>query len=248
MKISLISLFELNSIILLPMLNLNWKSGELSKYSSDLTKEIKDSTDTLSTTVNNKIDGLLSESREKMLSTESQLAEDIEKTINDIPEKIKQGMSGTAEIMTFIRSVHTFVLDAEPESIDSISYVTGHDRVKEAIWASMLRTVSSTKFLVPKVTDIKEEVLKKIPKTRRVQGLCEINDRAYYDNLASKFANLDIREYSHNTYGFIKDGNEEGGLGVATETSAEMVITSNEDLIASMNQIFVDLWPRGKKL
>ncbi|MFW9994599.1 MAG: hypothetical protein ACFFD4_21320, partial [Candidatus Odinarchaeota archaeon] len=222
--------------------------SEAATYSANLIKGVQETTDSYVKTAIEKTDSLIQETKNKTMSTEGILANEVEQVIKTMPERIRQGMAGTADILTFIRSIHTFVMDSEPEPIETSAFITGHDRVKDTIGGAMLRTISSTKFLLPKITDLKESFIEQIPRTKRIQGLCEINDRGYYDRLAEKYPNLDVRDYAHNVYGYIKDGNEEGGLGSSTKTKAEMLISTNEDMISAMNQIFLDFWPRAKKL
>ncbi|MFX0113607.1 MAG: helix-turn-helix domain-containing protein [Candidatus Hodarchaeota archaeon] len=177
------------------------------------------------------------------------LSERITKDIDGIPATMRAGLEKTGSVMKFIRAVHDIAISAPPNPIEHTYFVIGKEGIRGAMKGAMERTKTAINIITPALSSLPIETIKTLPKTRRVQILAGIDDMSIVKEL-SELGNVQLRELSgeEGAIGFFRDGEEEGAIGAGIGELGQMVITTDSNLVKTMNQLFADLWPRGKKM
>jgi DNA repair exonuclease SbcCD ATPase subunit len=178
-----------------------------------------------------------------------ELSEKIGQDIDSIPETMRRGLEKTGSVMKFIRAVHDLAISTPPNPIESTYFVTGKEEMIGALKGALGRTKTAINIITPVVSYVPLDLIKTLPKTRRIQVLTGIDDQSVAKELI-ELGNVQLREYpgEEGTIGFFRDGEEEGGIGASSGDGGEMIITVDSSLVKTFQQLFADLWPRGKKL
>lgn len=211
---------------------------KLSNLAGNASEEIPASLDALITDLDTKITALV-----------EMLTKKIGHDIDGIPETIRSGLEKTGSVMKFIRAVHDLAVTAPPNPIEHTYFVIGKEGVQGAMKGALERTKSAMNIIIPMLSTLPVETIKTLPKTRRIQILAGIDDMSIVKELADQ-NNVQLREMigEEGTIGFFRDGEEEGAIGAGTGELGQMIVTTDAPLVKTMNQLFADLWPRGKKI
>ncbi|MHA2232265.1 MAG: hypothetical protein ACXAB4_07225, partial [Candidatus Hodarchaeales archaeon] len=195
------------------------------------------------------LDALVADLDTKTTSLVETLSEKIGHDIDGIPETMRSGLEKTGSVMKFIRAVHDLAITAPPNPIEHTYFVIGKEGIQGALKGALERTKTAINIIIPLLSSVPVNTIKALPKTRRIQILAGIDDMSIVKELAD-LNNVLLREMigEEGAIGFFRDGEEEGAIGAGSGELGQMVVTTDAPLVKTMNQLFADLWPRGKKM
>ncbi len=224
-------------------------SEKLTNRIKNVTEQISSITKETTESIPSELDSLVAEIDTKTTALVKELSEVIGQEIDSIPEKMRSGLEKTGSVMQFIRAVHDMASSAPPNPIESIYYVTGKDPIYGTIAGGIGRTKTAINIIIPEISALPVDAIKALPKTRRVQVLASIDDMAVVKAI-SDMGNVQLRELTgeESAIGFFRDGEEEGAIGAGRGEKGNLIVTTDSELVKTMNQLFADLWPRGRKL
>ncbi len=170
-------------------------------------------------------------------------------TLSSIPNKIGGALDATGESMKLIKSVLSLGSGIEPNPIEDMWIVTGHEQVNGTMMSLLRNTKSSATVICPRLNWIDSEFIETFARKLEIVT----NTTAHTDEdkvILSKMlgmGNVVVKDDSNLTVMMgTRDGIEEGFLGhKAPSGDPLLIVTFNEEIVGEITKIYYDYRSRA---
>lgn len=193
-----------------------------------------------------KVSDLKSEVNKKAISLQDTISSDLSQIIGTIPDNVSD-LIKSKDLMSAITQVQNLAMEIPIASMEETYLQTQRiNQVIQTLEAMLNRTKSTLQIMVPKLSMIPWDVLKKAGTRRRIQILTEVDD-PQAKKIMEELGNVQLKHYDRvEVFAFARDGNEEAAIGSGEGESVQLIITTDSQLVGVLKEIIQDLWPRGK--
>ncbi|MHA1967062.1 MAG: hypothetical protein ACW964_04585 [Candidatus Hodarchaeales archaeon] len=217
--------------------------NELSSILSLVESRIREVTSPLELAITN----IVTEIQNKAIFTQTLILNNFQQTIDSIPNQIETNLDQSLDLINSLQEINDLAREMPIEAVeDTYFLIKSLEDLKRTIEAMLNRTKSTIQIIVPRMSLLPIEAIKRITR-RRIQILTSIDSPELLESLKG-IDNIHLRniEEIENVYAVARDGTEEIIVGSGKKDKISLIVTTDEHLAGVLKEIIQDYWPRGK--